>query len=128
MSQPSDDNGVELHLLSPRADDGLVELLTVIAHYHRTEAQLDAGHTVNFGRPWLPRSRCSYGLISLPYLDGPSLEYLQVDDSRQIRFLWLIPITFEERAFKIRHGLDALESRFESLEFDYANPERLGVV
>ncbi len=126
MSVPGEDPGLELHLLAREsdrsaADDSLLVLLTAVAHYHRTGSVLGLGHTVNFGQPWLPGSRCTYGLISLPYLDGPRLEWLE---KPHVRFLWLIPITPEEREFKKKHGLEALEERFEKAKFDYLDPLR----
>ena len=129
MSQRADEKPLELHLMSAPTSWGprpeLVELLTVIAHYHRTGSRLDLGHTVNFGRPWLPDSACTHGLLSLPYLDGPNLEWLE---SPRIRFLWLVPITDDELAFKKRYGLDALEERFEAAQFDFLDPLRPSVV
>jgi hypothetical protein len=118
---------IELHLFSPRQADELVELLTVVAHYHRTGNRLGLHHTVNFGRPWLTNSTCSYGLISLPYLNGPELEWLASSDLR-IRSLWLLPITEAERDFKKRKGTEALERLFEEHQVDYLNPERRSLV
>jgi hypothetical protein len=46
----------------------------------------------------------------------------------RVRFLWLVPITEEEVAFKKAHGLDSLEERFESHQFDYLDPYRASVV
>jgi hypothetical protein len=103
----------------------MIELLTIVAHYHRTGRPLGLGHTVNFGEPWLSGSACTRGLISLPYLDGEELEWL---DEPRVRFLWLIPITEAEVAFKIQHGLDALEERFEEAAFDYLDPLRASVI
>lgn len=128
MSQPEDESRLELHLLAGAAGedhDELVELLTAVAHYHRTGTRLDLGHTVNFGRAWLPGSSCTHGLVSLPYLDGPSLEWME---SPRVRFLWLIPVTPQEVEFKKRHGLEALEARFEKTNFDYLDPLRRSVV
>lgn len=128
MSRPEDRERLELHLLSrasPDQEGGLVELLTVMAHYHRTGAPLGVGHTVNLGRPWMPGSECTHALVSLPYLDGPSLEWMP---DRSVRFLWVIPITLAERNFKIAHGLNALEDRFESTRFDYLDPHRPSVI
>jgi hypothetical protein len=82
------------------------------------------GHTVNFGRSFLPGATCTHGLISLPYLDGPRLEWLE---RPRVRFLWLIPVTWQEVAFKIRNGLDALEERLEAAGFDYLDPQRASV-
>jgi Suppressor of fused protein (SUFU) len=128
MSQPEDRERLELHLLSRASADqeeGLVELLTVMAHFHRTVTPLGVGHTVNFGRPWLPGSECTCALVSLPYLDGPKLEWMP---DHSVRFLWVIPITPTERRFKIAHGINALEERFESTGFDYLDPLRPSVV
>lgn len=120
---------LEVHVLARPSDAerdafSLVELLSVVAHYHRTGARLGLGHTFDIGRAWLPRATCTYGLLSLPYLDGPALEWLETP---RTRFLWLIPITAAERAFKVAHGLDALEERFEQTLFDYLDPARPSV-
>ena len=127
MSQPDDESPVELHLFSPQSSQAHVELLTAIAHYHRNEVQLGLGHTVNFGRPWMPGSQCDHGLISLPYLDGPDLEILELDNNT-VHFLWLIPITKDELEFKKQNGLEALEKEFDRHEFNYLDPMRDGVV
>lgn len=127
MSQPEDSPAVELHMFSPRESDQVVELLVVTAHFHRTAARLDVGHTVNFGRPWIDQSECDHGLVSLPYLDGPDLETLSLQ-SRAIKFYWLLPITSSEVEFKKNNGLDALEEEFDRSGFDYVNPWRESVV
>jgi|ERR1700722_973109 len=127
MSQPEDKEGLELHLFSAEQHDEIAELLVATAHYHRTGAVLGLGHTVNFGRPWLPGSLCDHGLISLPYLDGPNLECLE-DNGTETRFLWLIPVTRAEVEFARRNGLEALESRFQELRFNYLDPKRPSVV
>lgn len=123
MSLPSSDPSIEIHLFSPIESELNVELLTVVAHYHRTGSPLDIGHIVNFGRPWLTGSVCDHGLISHPYLDGPDLENLATDDGT-IRFLWLVPISNSEAAFATQYGLDALERRFEEASFNYLDPNR----
>jgi hypothetical protein len=129
MSQPDDEESLELHLFAPFRDDSHVELLTFVCHYHRTRSRLGWGHTVNLGRPWLPNSSCSCGLVSLPYLDGPVLEnYRSKISGKNVQFLWLIPITERERQYKIRHGLEALESHFEKAIVNYLDPARESVV
>ncbi|QNQ08350.1 suppressor of fused domain protein [Sphingomonas alpina] len=125
MSQPEDDKPLELHCFSTDDDFGLVELLYITAHYHRTGSDLDMGHTVNFGRPWSPGSPLGFGLVSLPYLDGPRLEIME---STGARFLWLLPISSDEVAFKRAHGLDALEQAMERTSFDYLDPFRPNVI
>ena len=126
MSHQPDAPPIELHLFSPEQTEAHVELLTAMAYYHLTRDYLDLGHTVNFGRPWFPKSKCDHGLISLPYLDGPKLEWLDAG-LRKIRFLWLIPITPAELQFKKVEGLEALEEKFEESNFNYLNPWRASV-
>lgn len=129
MSQPRDEACLELHLFSPQRCDSHVELLTVVAHFHRTGARLALGHTINFGRPWIVGSNCDHGLVSLPYLDGPGLENLSCEeDDCPVRCLWLIPITREEREFKKGHGLEELERKLEQSSFDYLDVHRPSVV
>lgn len=118
---------IELHLFSPLATNSHIELLTVIAHYHLKESPVDVGHTVNFGRPWLPGSQCEYGLVSLPYLDGPNLEWLSLHN-KEIHFCWLIPITEREREYKKINGLDALEDEFDRSNFNYIDVHRNSIV
>jgi len=127
MSNQSDATPVELHLFSISRCLEHVELLTAIAHYHLTGVYLDLGHTVNFGRPWMPGSKCDHGLISLPYLDGPSLEWAMIKE-RKTRFLWLVPITAKERSYKKQHGLEKLESLFEEKSLNYLDATRESVV
>jgi hypothetical protein len=119
--------GLELHLFAPAPAPAHVELLTAVAHYHVTGAPLGWGHTVNFGRPWLPRSTCSYALLSLPYLDGPALDWLG-QPRQSTHFLWLLPITEAERNYIAAHGIEALELRFEATPLNYLNPFRDSVV
>lgn len=124
MSQVGDRVPLELHLLrsvGSSQTEREVEILTAVAHYHRTGATLGHGHTVNFGVPISPDSPMSHGLISLPYLDGPGLEWLE---HPPVRFLWLIPISKAELEFKVAHGLEALEARFDEVGLDYLDDNR----
>ena len=127
MSIPGDSERLEVFILSPTVDDSLVELMTMLAHYHRTLRAFGLGHLLQFGRPWLPDSQCDSGLISLPYLDGPKVEWLK-SETTSVRFLWLIPITCDERVYCRENGVEALESLFESNQFNYADPARASVV
>jgi hypothetical protein len=127
MSNQGDARPLELHLFSPIQHIEHIELLTAIAHYHLTGNYLDLGHTGNFGRPWMFNSKCDHGLISLPYLDGPALEWLETE-RRRVRFLWLIPITKEECLYKKEHGLEKLEILFEKETFNYLDIDRKGVI
>lgn len=123
----SDVNAIELYMFSPAEHDFLIELLTIIAHYHVTGGNLGIGHTINFGCPWYRDSNLEYGLISLPYLDGPVFENYKIA-TKNIRFLWLIPITANEKNFKNQKGLEALEQKFDKTNFNYLDPYRKSVV
>jgi hypothetical protein len=129
MSEETDTERLELFALSRKSEETLVELLTAVAHYHRTGAPLGVGHTVNIGRPWFPDSHCTcdHGLLSLPYPFGPKLEWLETRGGR-VRFLWLLPITKSEVEFKKTEGLEALEQRFEESGLDFLDPVRRSVV
>ncbi len=119
----TDDNLIELFVFSPKASHQLVELLTYCASYHRTGLPLNIHHTVNIGQPWLDNSVCDHAFISLPYLEAGGFEIFPFDD-REVHCYWLIPITKEERDYKVENGCEALEQLFEEKELDYINPRR----
>jgi hypothetical protein len=128
MSQPEDAERLELHVLAPETAglaERMSELLTIVAYFHRTGARLGLGHTVNLGEPWIGGAECTHGLLSLPYLDGPALEWMS---EPRVRFLWLLPITEGELRFKKEKGLEALEQRFEQEGLDYLDLLRQSVV
>jgi hypothetical protein len=120
------DSRLEFFIIAPEQDLRHVELLTMTAWYHRSH-NLGLGHTFPIGEPWLPRSSCEFMLVSLPYTFGPALEICEQGDSH-IHFFWLFPITAEERQYKVREGLEALERRFEECEVNYIDPKRASVV
>lgn len=126
MASPSDPVPMELHIFSVRFAAELVELLTTVAHFHRTGSRLDLGHTVDLGRPWLPGSACDHALISRPYVDGPRLERLRASEF-DIRCFWLLPITQAEREFKKEEGLEALEAKFDAAGILFADSARPSV-
>ncbi|MFD9901615.1 suppressor of fused domain protein [Mesorhizobium sp. NPDC059025] len=127
MSLFPNTKGLELHIFSEKREDSLIELLYVVAHFQLSERELGLWHSVNFGRPWLGDSKCSYGLISLPYLDGPSLENLN-DGASLAKFYWLLPVTRDEIEFKKREGVDSLERVFEEKKVNYLDENRNSVV
>ena len=123
MSAGEDGVKLELFLYAPGQRMELVELLTVVAHYHLTGSRVGLHHTVNFGRPWIAGSRCDFGFISLPYLEDPGLETLDIAEET-VKFLWLVPITKEEVEYKKKAGVESLEARFEERELNYIDPLR----
>jgi len=127
MTVAGEVSGVELHVFSAIQDESLAELLTATAHYHLTSHRVGLADTINFGRSWRENSTCQYGLISLPYLDGSSLENLN-GSTGTVRFLWVIPITKQELDHKKKFGVESLEQLFETQHVDYLDPSRESVV
>ena len=124
-----DGHGLEFVCATREFTMRAVELLARNAYFHAgpEEQSLGLGHTVNLGEPWLPDSACDHALISLPYPWGPELEACDwVGGHAQL--LWLLPITEAERDFKVEHGLEALEERFERARLDFTNAGRASVV
>jgi hypothetical protein len=117
---------MEFILAAPAKTERAVELLAMAVYYNRN-GRLGLGHTCPIGEPWLSGSQCDHVLVSVPYPFPPSIETAHVGD-RHVEFLWLLPITESERDFKVRRGLEALESRFDEAAIDYADPHRPSVV
>ena len=95
----------------------------MVAYYHAgpDQQRVDLGHTLDIGEPWTKQSLCTHLLISLPYAYGPELE-ICAGPTGHARILAVQPITPAERAFKIEHGVEALEQRLEEAEAAFANP------
>lgn len=126
--EAGENHGLETFVYSPIMDSQVVTVLTAVAHYHTRGVSLGLGQTVNLGLPWLyGGSHCMYGYLSLPYLDGPLLEW-GGEGTTRTRYLWLIPITKSERDYKKIHGAEALEERFEQGPFNHLDPWRPSVV
>ncbi len=129
MSNLQEEEPIELHIFSSIQDESLVELLTIIAYYHKNTSNLGLWHSVNFGRPWQGESICTYGLVSLPYLDGPDLENMYIPEvDNNLKFLWLIPITEDEAGYKDKYGVEPLEEKFEEKQFNYIDSNRKSVL
>jgi Suppressor of fused protein (SUFU) len=118
--------GLEFLISSPAETPRAVELLATTVYYNRT-ARLGLGHTVPIGQPWLPGSACDHLMVSLPYPQGPDLQSCHVGDLH-VDLLWLLPITPAERDFKIEHGQEALEARFDEARLQYWDIGRGSVV
>ncbi|MEU5876343.1 suppressor of fused domain protein [Spirillospora sp. NPDC047279] len=120
----------EFVLTAAARDPRFPDLLAMAAFYHCGPAPrpLDVGHSVPLGEPWLLGSTCDHFLVSLPYLHGPALEQCTLPDGHQARFLWLLPVTPSEIAFRRTHGTEALEQLFDQARIDPVDPHRPAVV
>ena len=123
---PNDMHGLEFVLCTSNPESRAVELLAMTVFYNR-DGKLGLGHTLPLGEQWLPGSACDHLLVSLPYPFGPELQTCHVGD-RHVEFLWLLPITKDERDFKVESGLDALESRFDAVGLRYWQVDRASIV
>ena len=56
------------------------------------------------------------------------LEQFPVSDTEHGHILWVLPITSAELEFKKKHGLEALERRFEESDLRYWDTARASVV
>ena len=117
----------EVFIFSPKKDFTIVELLTMVASYHKNNSPFALHHTFNIGRPWLDKSKCDHCFISLPYLDGEELELFLFDEAITHCY-WLIPITKSEVEYKEENGCDALENLFEEKAINYLEPNRIPLV
>lgn len=125
------EHGIEFVILGyeqDRADH--LQRLAMVAHYHANDDEsfeLDHGHTLPLGEPWLPGSTLDTVLVSLPYPLGPDFEVCEWEGGHA-RMLWLLPISDAEREFGRTHDLESLESRFDQARIDYLDPNRPSVV
>ena len=118
--------GLEFVIVTPFATPTAVDLLTMTVFYN-DGGRLALGQTVSVGMPWLPGSQCNYLLLSRPYPLGPDFQASDIGD-RHVDYLWLLPITEAERNFKVEHGIEALEERFDSVGLRYGDVKRSSVV
>ncbi len=118
--------GLEFLVTTSQPEMKCLELLAMVAYYHRTEG-LGVGHTFPLGYGWLGGT-CDYVLVSLPYPFGPDLEVCCMGDEGHVRFLWLLPITAAEKQFRHEHGLEALEQRFDEAKLNFVFQWRQSVV
>ena len=121
-ADPTGENRLEFIMTAPEEDLRQVELVTMVAYYHHKH-HLDHAHTLPMGEPWVENSSCDHLLVSLPYPFGTELEVCALG-SENVSVYWLLPITRQERDFKVEHGLDALEQKFEDAELEYWDPQR----
>lgn len=99
-----------------RSELRLAEILTVTAHFHLAGEALKVGDSVNWGEPIIEKSKCCWGYLSWPYLEGVKLGNIEFNGAK---VFWLVPITEEELKFKKINGVDSLEQIFEEKELNY---------
>ncbi len=104
----------------------MVELLAMLTYYHHNH-HLDVGHTLPRGEPWVPGSTLDHVLLSLPYPLGEEFEICKRGEAHA-HFTWALPITAAEREFKVNHGLEELEQRFDAAAIELWDERRPSVL
>ncbi|MER6917066.1 suppressor of fused domain protein [Streptomyces sp. NPDC000594] len=122
-----DGHGLEFVLTAHVRDQRFIDLMAMIASYHRGGHRLDLEHSMPIGEPWVPGSACDHLLISLPYLHGPDLEHCPLP-AGHARILWALPVTAAEIDFRRRSGHEELEQLFDDAEIHPTDPFRASVV
>ena len=117
--------GHEYMIISPVADARHIDSLATLA-MAELDRKLQPGDTVALGSGWRAGSNCDHLLITVPYPYGPMMEECASHPVR-IRLLWAMPITGSEAAFVAKHGLEALEDRFEAQNVDFTQIVRASV-
>ncbi len=84
---------------------------------------LDSHHSIAWERPAVAGTPWKNGFFLLPLIN-PHKEFVFEVEGDQVSFLWHIPISDEERAFKLEHGADALIDRMETLELPWVFDEQ----
>ncbi len=126
---PMDDGyGLEFVLLTHAPEKLAAKLLAMVANLHADERYpMSLGQTLEVGHGWLPGASADHLLVALPTFFDPELEWLS-DRDRNIRFIWLVPITRAEAEFARKHGPVPLQEKLGAARADLAALVRPSVV
>jgi hypothetical protein len=113
-----DGYGIELLLLAPTPEKLATKLVAMVANLHAdARYPLSLGQVLEIGQPWLPGASADHLLVTLPTIFDPELEWLS-DRERNVRFIWLVPITRSEADFARQHGYVALQEKLGAAQVD----------
>jgi hypothetical protein len=121
-----DGHGLEFVMTGYFRAQRFIDLMAMVAYYHCGGHQLDLGHSMSIGEPWVPGSTLDHLLISLPYPHGPDLENCPLPGGHA-RVLWTLPVTTAEIEFRRDHGTEALERLFDDAAILPTDPFRASV-
>ncbi len=123
-----DGYGLEFVLLTHAPSMFAAKLLAMVSNLHADERYpLSLGQTLEVGHGWLPGASADHLLVALPTFFDPELEWLS-DRTRNIRFIWLVPITHAEAEFARKHGPVPLQEKLGAARVDLAALVRHSVV
>jgi suppressor of fused protein SUFU len=128
VERMDDGYGLEFLLCAPSASPAAAKLLAMVANLHADPRYpLSLGQVLEIGHPWLPGAGADHLIVALPGIFDPELEWLS-DRERNVRFIWLVPITKGEAEFAKQHGLDALQTRLGAAQADLTALARASAV
>jgi Suppressor of fused protein (SUFU) len=122
--------GHEFVIRAPQQERLMAEVLAMVVWYALTgdhDGVFD-GHTLNIGAPWIEGSHATSLYVNKPYFVSHEFEFMRFGDKLTVHFLWLVPITPEERDWRHEHGQEAFERRLETERIDPTDPHRPSVV
>ncbi len=94
-----------------------VRLLKTLARFpHEYDTWLGTGHTLphlNPMEPYAANTKLCCALLAPSRMAGDEFFALPVSPGKTIRFYGVLPLYAEEMNFKLRHGLEAMESKFD---------------
>jgi hypothetical protein len=110
--------GIEFLLLAPAAEKLATKLVAMVANLHADPRYpMSLGQVVEIGQAWLPGGSADHLLVSLPTIFDPELEWLS-DRERNVRFVWLVPITAPEAELARKRGYLALQEKLGAAQLD----------
>lgn len=86
-------------------------------------AYFELSDIISIGRPWIYGAQADQLLVSLPYPYGPAFENFE-HLTQAISIKWLLPIYDSEAKFMSKHGIEALELKFDDVGLEYSAPNR----
>lgn len=110
-----------------------VRWLKTLARFpHDYDTWLSYGHTMPNGDPPEPfadnTKLCGF-LLTLPYFLPPEAASVRAREGKEIRIWMPMPIHGDEMDYKLNHGTEALEEKFETKSVPYVlNPSRKSVL
>ena len=124
LERMDDGYGLEFLLLAPEPSPDALKLLAMVAHLHGDPRYpLTLGQPLEIGHPWLEGATCDHLLVCLA--DGFAQEVEWYSDARRnIRFVWLVPISADEAELARQRGYGAVLEALGRARLDPADAKR----